>query len=324
MNNKMKLLIAYDGSGCAEAALDDLLKAGLPDNAVATVISVAEEWLPAPPPSSYEIVEMATHVQSAAQLEKRFHQNSPAIIAAREMAEQAQKRLQVNFPHWKVSIETSMGSPAQEIILRADELNPDLIVVGSHGHNVFGRLILGSVAQKVVTEARCSVRVARGRIPEDKSEPVRLLIGMDGSQSSEEAVSEVCARKWTEGSSVRLIAVEDPIKPDLISGVIPPVSKFVEEINQYNREWVQKIVEKAAADLQAIGLNASSEVLKGNPKRTLVEEAEKFGADCIFVGSTGYGNRFERFLLGSVSAAVTARAHCSVEVVRSEGKRTEE
>ena len=31
----------------------------------------------------------------------------------------------------------------------------------------------------------------------------------------------------------------------------------------------------------------------------------------------GFGNRLERFLLGSVSAAVAARAHCSVEVVRA-------
>ncbi|MCA1575337.1 MAG: universal stress protein [Acidobacteria bacterium] len=40
------------------------------------------------------------------------------------------------------------------------------------------------------------------------------------------------------------------------------------------------------------------------------------GANCIFVGSTGFSNRLERFLLGSVSAAVANRAECSVEVVR--------
>jgi nucleotide-binding universal stress UspA family protein len=36
----------------------------------------------------------------------------------------------------------------------------------------------------------------------------------------------------------------------------------------------------------------------------------------VFVGATGLTNRFERFLLGSTAAAVAARAHCSVEVVR--------
>lgn len=320
MENKMKLLVAYDGSGCAEAALDDLVKAGLPDDLVVTVVSIAEKWLPPPPPSSYEIVEMAVQAQSAAQLEKHFHQNSPAILATRELAEQARKRLQVNFPKWDVSVQVSLGSPAQEIIQRADELMPDLIVVGSHGRSALGRFMLGSVAQKVVTEARCSVRIARGRVLEDKNEPVRLLIGMDGSQSSQEAVREVCVRKWAEGSSVRVIAIEDEIKLDLVSRFIPPVVNFVDEINQDNRKCVQKIVDKAAAKLRGIGLIAFSEVLKGNPKQTLIEEAEKWGADCIFVGSTGSGNRFERFLLGSVSAAVVARTHCSVEVVRAKRK----
>ena len=46
-----------------------------------------------------------------------------------------------------------------------------------------------------------------------------------------------------------------------------------------------------------------------------LEEAERWGADCIFLGAKGH-SRFERLLLGSVSTAVSARAHCSVEVVR--------
>ena len=41
---EMKLLVAYDGSACSEAALDDLLKAGLPQASEAHVISVAEIW----------------------------------------------------------------------------------------------------------------------------------------------------------------------------------------------------------------------------------------------------------------------------------------
>jgi hypothetical protein len=41
VNETMKILIAYDGSLCAEAALDDLRKAGLPQDAEALVISVA-------------------------------------------------------------------------------------------------------------------------------------------------------------------------------------------------------------------------------------------------------------------------------------------
>jgi nucleotide-binding universal stress UspA family protein len=54
----------------------------------------------------------------------------------------------------------------------------------------------------------------------------------------------------------------------------------------------------------------------GDPKHVVVEHAQEFGADCIFTGATGFSSRFERVILGSVSAAIAARASCSVEVVR--------
>jgi nucleotide-binding universal stress UspA family protein len=81
---------------------------------------------------------------------------------------------------------------------------------------------------------------------------------------------------------------------------------------------VQKIVDRAADELRPAGLKATAMVKEGDPKRVRVAHAEQWGADCIFVGSVGFSNRFEGFMLGSVSAAVAARAHCSVEVVRSQ------
>ena len=47
MSENFKILIAYDGSHCAEAALDDLKNAGLlTENVEALILSVAEVWLP--------------------------------------------------------------------------------------------------------------------------------------------------------------------------------------------------------------------------------------------------------------------------------------
>src|SRR6478672_12966574 len=69
---QMKLLIAYDGSKCADSALDDLTHAGLPDVGEALVMSVAEVWLPPPPPSSYEILEMASAANTPFGLERRY------------------------------------------------------------------------------------------------------------------------------------------------------------------------------------------------------------------------------------------------------------
>ncbi|HEY2961083.1 MAG TPA: universal stress protein [Pyrinomonadaceae bacterium] len=83
------------------------------------------------------------------------------------------------------------------------------------------------------------------------------------------------------------------------------------------RAWVETISKRAFALLQDVELEISSALREGDPKQELCKAATDWGANCIFVGSAGFSNRFERFVLGSVSAAVAARAQCSVEVVRA-------
>jgi nucleotide-binding universal stress UspA family protein len=77
------------------------------------------------------------------------------------------------------------------------------------------------------------------------------------------------------------------------------------------------MVEWAERELSAIGLNISATVEKGNPELVLIDQAQKWNADSIFVGSRKFSGGFERFRLGSVSTALVTKAHCSVEVVRS-------
>src|SRR5690349_19565414 len=110
MPDKMKILIAYDGSSGAEAALDDLQRAGLPADAEAVVMSVTEVWLPAPPPSSLEIVEMARAVHVPADMTRIYALNSPAVHAAEAHADRAASRLRTNFPAWQITTETDIGS----------------------------------------------------------------------------------------------------------------------------------------------------------------------------------------------------------------------
>ena len=68
--------------------------------------------------------------------------------------------------------------------------------------------------------------------------------------------------------------------------------------------------------LKSAGLRATAQVLTGKPSQVLLAEAESWAADCIFVGARGL-NALERVLLGSVSSALAASAHCSVEIVKS-------
>lgn len=54
------------------------------------------------------------------------------------------------------------GDPASEIVRAARELNPDLVVMATHGRTGLSHLILGSVAERVVRESSRPVLTVRG------------------------------------------------------------------------------------------------------------------------------------------------------------------
>jgi nucleotide-binding universal stress UspA family protein len=299
--DRMKILIAYDGSECAESAIDDLKRAGLPRRAEALVLTIAEELIPAP--RSIGGVD-TTFAKSLLEEEK----DSLA------MARRARSRIQTLFPGWEILAEAGIGSPGSEIIAKADEWRPDLIVVGSHGRTALGQMFFGSVSQNVINEARCSVRVARGRIIEPYV-PARIIVGVDGSEEADAAVEEISSRDWPDGSVVRIVNSAWTIPPTSDPGT---AVNFAEWIAQ-ETERVKVAAEGAAEKLRSAGLKVSIVVKEREPKALLCSEADELMADCIFVGARGMG-RLERFLIGSVSLGVAARAHCSVEVVRKESE----
>ena len=312
----MKILIAYDGSESADKGIDDLSRAGLPVEVEALVVSVAEVWLP-PPRGEFDDT---FPLQTPPGLKRAREHAAQIVKEAQEMASNGSTRVRQIFPRWTVRHKVAVGSPAHEVLNLAREWDPRLIVVGSHGRSALGRFVLGSVSQKVLTEAQTSVRVARPTTGTGGS-AARIVVGVDGSAGAEAAVRAVAARYWTPGSEVRVVVADDLLMANSIYRVIPPVNEFVDEVNRSERTEAERIAEEAVkqlrSELDSRSVAVSSTVLTGNPKQVIVRHAEEFGADCIFTGATGFSNPIERFLVGSVSAAVVARAHCSVEVVRA-------
>jgi len=58
------------------------------------------------------------------------------------------------------------GSPVTEILGVAEEVNADLIVMGTHGRTGLSRLLMGSVAESVLRQAPCPVLTVRSPVPE--------------------------------------------------------------------------------------------------------------------------------------------------------------
>ncbi len=300
MSEKFKVLIAYDGSTFADAALDDLKNAGLPRDVEALVLSVAEVWLP--PHNEGEKLEFVTE-----SLQKKFEESVEEVNEAKDSAKRAAERLRGIFPGWKVASEATFGSPAWEILSRAEELNADLIVVGAQGVHGLEAILIGSVAQKIVTEASCSVRVARGKVDVNGS-ATRIILGYDGSAGANAAVESLAARNWLSGTEVKVLIVED--------------TALIRRSFEIEDEQIDAIGNSVVEKLKAAGLTATLDVREGNPKEIVVDEAEKWSADCIFIGATQFNDVITKYLLGSVSSAIVTRAPCSVEVVRKKSPTT--
>lgn len=314
MADDMKILIAYDGKDLSDAALDDLRRAGLPDRAQALVLTVANVFLP--PQTEQEEIEGTSQLHVKDVGRKALEDAQRAIEQASVVAERATERVRTLFPVWEVRPEAQADSPAWAIIKQSDAWKPDLVVVGALSNTVLGgRLILGSVSQRVLYEARCSVRVARGPKPAGNTPP-RILIGTDGSPGAEAAVAAAANRAWPTGTEALLVYVLDPVTNVMRDPSNLSVLQRVTEADVAETGWVRNVLERSVELLNAAGIAASLLVTKGNPKSVLVSEAEIWGADSIFLGAKGIRGA-ERLLLGSVSAAVAARATCSVEVVRT-------
>lgn len=284
MKEISKLLIAYDGSTCSDAALADLKRAGLPEHLEAIVMTVAP-LIFLPPDEQLKDDEVispgAATMVTALQQEAR-----EALRHAEAIAEQGAARVKEDFPGWTVSYRAEGESPAWALIKTASSLHSDLIVAGAHRHSSLGgRLIMGSVSQRVLYEADCTVRLARCST-QHREGPVRIVVGFNPATESDVAVDAVAARTWPVGTEVRLVAAGEAVRLD---------------------EQQQK--------LHAAGLKVSEVIEHGEPVQVLVHEAEEWGADSIFVGTRNV-HGLQHLLRGSVASAIAARAQCSVEVVR--------
>ncbi len=308
--NTMKLLIAHDGTECADAALNDLRRGALPETGEATIVSVADIWTFAGTTGDIRpagIPEQMWPAMREAQQHAKLEVERVNVTAAA-----AASRFAGLFPGWTVSSLGVADSPHWALVKKADEWKPDLVVVGSHGKSLLNRLMLGSVSNTVLTHVRCSVRI--GRRSNAIGQPPRLIVGIDGSTESSLAVAAIKSRNWPPLTKVQVVAAVDSTMITTL-----PIEGFVEDwvppMYGDSRDWVAHATRQIAKELKEAGLASEPLVLEGDPKKVLVDQAEQWGADCIFVGAKGM-SRLERFLIGSVSSAVASRAHCSVEVVR--------
>ncbi|NBO65084.1 MAG: universal stress protein [Acidobacteria bacterium] len=306
----MKVLIGFDGSACSEGALSDLKLAGLPTYVEAEVLTAANVWLP---PALVPGVEPAVKITPHA-VAKARQEAEEQLAAADLLAAGGATRLRELFPDWTVRSNAVADSPGCALIKRASDWNADLVVVGATGRSGLERIALGSVSQKVVTESPCSVRVVRTKRARSALIP-RILIAVDGSENSSRLIETVSQRNWPSGTQVRLLtAIDEKISTSIFDDT-SHVQRWIDGNDEDPLAWIARMLAEYRSILEKVGLVVDTLVNQGNPREMLIGEAEHWSADAIMIGAKGH-RILERVLIGSVSTSVTARAHCTVEVVR--------
>jgi nucleotide-binding universal stress UspA family protein len=312
----MNIVIAYDGSEQAQAAIDDLLRAGMPRSVNALVVSVGDTLLPTAPMPDMDIRQGAMSHRVAATLAQARAEAAQAIEETTQWAHEASRRIHRHFPQWAVYLEPTLGIAADAVLQKAADWRADLIVVGSHSRSALRRFVLGSVSKRVATEAHCSVRVSR-EVKTHSDAPIRVVLGVDGSSGANAAVDAVAARSWPAGTEVRVVTVDNTVRPTGLISLVPKAVAWVRESNEEQRAKAQEMLEQSADRLLDAGLAVSTQTQNGIPAEILNQEARSWDASSIVVGASGFARAHGHRHAGSVATALITHAPCPVEIVRA-------
>ncbi len=147
----MRILFATDGSNLSNAAIEMLKKFTFDEKDEIKIVSVVDVLVP------MAIDIYGGYLPDMTEFEKSAKETAVKIL------DDAAEKLRMHFKSTALTIETEVlfGSPESRIVETADEMKPELVVVGSHGYSRWERLLLGSVSDSVVHHAPCSVLVVR-------------------------------------------------------------------------------------------------------------------------------------------------------------------
>ena len=206
-------------------------------------------------------------------------------------------------------------SPTSEILSYAAEHHPDLIVMGTHGRTGIRRLIMGSVAEKIIRLSDSPVMTVRcgsdGK-PQGYPNYRSILLPVDFSKASTNALwtaSEI-ARKY--GSRLTLLHVTEA--PEF-RGYLEGDDLDDEELNNSQIEEAENTLADLLSKAPLDGIEVYTRVIFGRPGRKIVEFAHKEDIDLILIPSHGKSG-FEKLLMGSTVNKVVHRADIPVLVLK--------
>jgi nucleotide-binding universal stress UspA family protein len=298
----LNILLAYDGSQHAQAAIEFIRNLPLPLHSSLSILGVL----------------------------------SPRDSSNHAILEASLDYLVGNFRDKNIDLDTevTVGDPAETIIKYAEKIEPDILVVGAKGLRATLGILLGGVAQQIIEYASLPVLVVRAPYSGLK----KILLLTDGSACSQVAIDYLTGKVSPEGEflgehfplppnvevrvmhvlppspSTDLLARDWPLGPDLI-----PTATFDFQYEQSYLEEEkaagQALVDKIVSRLELAGIRSSGVLIRGDAATEIIDYTKANEIDLIVAGSRGL-SAMRSWWLGSVSRKLVHYAGCSVLVVK--------
>jgi len=208
------------------------------------------------------------------------------------------------------------GNTAAEILAQAGDMDADLLVIGTHGRSGFERLVLGSVAEKVLRKARCPVLTVPRWLPDAvPSGPLfkRIVCAVDFSDCSMVALKYAVSLAQEADGCLTVLHV---MAPELVD----PVGVGAEHVSLaallvQREEQARRLLEKAVPQNARASCKIESILVHGTAWREILQVAADRRAELIVMGVQGRGAA-DLLFFGSTANHVVRQAACPVLTLR--------
>jgi len=192
-----------------------------------------------------------------------------------------------------------------------------LVVMASHGRGGLRRAWLGSVADALLREAEAPLLITRARRRNAPRETTirTILLPLDGSELSEQAIEPALALARAAGARIVLVRCVEPIREPAnpkIRFVLPPTTEIMEQETAEAGDYLRSMV----ARLRAQNVDVECQVIVAPAPAGILSAARRREVDLIAMATSGAGGA-ERFVIGSVADKVIRAATIPVLAMRA-------
>jgi nucleotide-binding universal stress UspA family protein len=283
------ILVPLDGSKLAEAALPAAVSLALAFHAPVTLLHIIEQDAPAE-------IHRDRHLTEAGEAQAYL-----AGIANR------------NFPS-KIEVDVHVHTSPVADVARSivdhssDMIQPDLIILCSHGNSGMHDLFIGNIAQQVAAASDTPVLLIKPKEPAASFQLRHILVPLDNESVHDKAlpIAESLAKAY--GAEVNLLCVVPTLgtlsgEQAAVSNLLPATSTVYLDIAE---EIAQEHFQGHLDAFTNVNIHATAEIARGDPSTIIAKTAENLGADLILFGTHGRAG-MDAFWNRSVAASVARR-----------------